>query len=224
MARQSFSEQLENLEQDLLRMGELVDEAIVRCTRALSEQDVELAQQVVADDEMINQAQRDIEEKCLVLIATQQPLATDLRRIMSISNIATELERMGDYAKGTAQITIKIADQPLLKPLIDIPRMAEKGRELLRGQLDAFIRRDAVTAELLSAEDDEVDGLYDQIYHELMFFMVSDPRTITRATYLLWVAHDMERISDRTTNIAEQTVYLVTGIVKELNLKAGETS
>lgn len=219
MVRQSFGEQLKDLEQDILRMGELVDKAIVRSVRGLSEQDVELARQVIADDAMVNQAQRDIEEKCVILIATQQPLASDLRTIMSISNIATELERMGDYAKGTAQIAVKTADQPLLKPLIDLPRMAEKGRELLRGQLDAFIRRDAETAELLSAEDDEVDGLYDQVYHELMFFMVSDPRTITRATYLLWVAHDMERISDRTTNIAEQTVYLVTGEVKELNVK-----
>ncbi len=219
MARQSFSEQLEDVERDLQKMGELVSEAIERSMRALSEQDVELAQQIIADDEAVNQAQRNIEDKCLVLIATQQPLASDLRRIMSISNIAAELERMGDYAKGTAQIAIKTADQPLLKPLIDLPRMAVKGQELLRGQLDAFIHRDAVTAELLSAEDDEVDGLYDQVYHELVFFMVSDPRTITRATHLLWVAHNMERISDRTTNIAEQTVYLVTGKVKELNLK-----
>jgi len=215
--RESFDEQIKGLQEDLLRMGDLVDRAIERSIKALAERDTELAQEIIAADEVINQAQRDIEEKCLVLIATQQPLASDLRAITAVSSIATELERMGDYAKGIARITIMMGDEPLLKPLIDVPRMAEKGRQLLRQQLEAFVRRDAEMARRLSAEDDEVDGLYDQVYRELMFFMMQDPRTITRATYLLWVAHNLERIADRTTNIGERVVFLVTGEIVELN-------
>jgi len=124
---------------------------------------------------------------------------------------------MGDYAKGIAQITLDMADQPLLKPLIDVPRMANKGRQLLRDQLDAFIRRDVDAARRLSAEDDEIDALYDQVYRELLIFMMEDPRTVSRATRLLWVAHNLERIGDRTTNIGERTIFLVTGQIEELN-------
>ncbi len=215
--RESFDEQIKGLQEDLLRMGDLVDKAIERSIKALAERDIQLAQEIIDADEAINQAQRDIEEKCLVLIATQQPLASDLRIITAVSSIATELERMGDYAKGIARITIMMGDEPLLKPLIDVPRMAEKGRQLLRQQLEAFVRRDAEMARRLGAEDDEVDGLYDQVYRELMFFMMQDPRTITRATYLLWVAHNLERIADRTTNIGERVVFLVTGEIVELN-------
>jgi len=219
MVRQSFSEQLAELQNMLLQMGEQVDTAIERALEALSSQDTDLAHQVIAGDEPINKAHRDIEERSLVLIATQQPTAGDLRTIIAISNIATELERIGDYAEGVARITLRIANQPLVKPLSDIPRMVQLDRELLKGQLEAFVQRDAARAEELAGRDDEVDAIYDQVYNELLFFMVSDPRTITRATHLLWVAHDLERIADRTTNIGERTVYLVTGEVKELNLK-----
>jgi phosphate transport system protein len=217
MARETFEERLSCLQRDLLAMGELVDKAIELSIRALAERDLELAKEIIEGDELINKAQRDIDEKCLVLLATQQPLAGDLRAIVAVSNIASELERMGDYAKGIARIAISMADEPLLKPLIDVPRMAEKGRSLLRGQLEAFINRDAEEAKRLGAEDDEVDGLYDQVYRELMFFMLQDPRTINRATYLLWVAHNLERIADRTTNIGERVVFTVTGEVVELN-------
>jgi len=188
----------------------------------LAGRDIELAREIINADEAINQAQRDIEERCLVLIATQQPLASDLRAITAVSSIATELERMGDYAKEIAHTTILMGDQPLLKPLIDVPRMAEKGRRLLHQQLDAFINRDADMARRLSAEDDEVDGLYDQVYRELLFLMMQDPKTISRATHLLWVAHNLERIADRTTNIGERVVFLVTGQVEELNPWRGE--
>jgi len=218
MPRETFDEQIGELQDDLLAMGELVDKAIERSIQSLANRDLELAQQIVDEDVVINQAQSDLEERCLVLIATQQPLASDLRIIIAVSNIAVEMERMGDYAKGIAKITLLIGDQPLLKPLIDIPRMAEKGRQLLHQQLDAFIRRDPDTARRLGIEDDEVDALYDQVYRELMFFMTQDPKTITRATHLLWVAHNLERIADRTTNIGERVVFLVTGLEEELNL------
>jgi phosphate transport system protein len=217
MPRETFDEQIGELQDDLLAMGELLDKAIERSIQSLANRDLELAQQTIDEDVLINQAQSDLEERCLVLIATQQPLASDLRIILAVSNIAVELERMGDYAKGIAKITLMIGDQPPLKPLIDIPRMAEKGRQLLHQQLDAFIRRDPDTARHLGTEDDEVDALYDQVYRELMFFMTQDPKTITRATHLLWVAHNLERIADRTTNIGERVVFLVTGRVEELN-------
>jgi len=220
--RETFDEQIRGLQEDLLRMGDLVDSAIERSIKALAERDTELAREIIDADEAINQAQRDIEERCLVLIATQQPLASDLRAITAVSSIATELERMGDYAKEIAHTTILMGDQPLLKPLIDVPRMAEKGRRLLHQQLDAFINRDADMARRLSAEDDEVDGLYDQVYRELLFLMMQDPKTISRATHLLWVAHNLERIADRTTNIGERVVFLVTGQVEELNPWRGE--
>lgn len=217
MPRETFDEQIGELQEDLLAMGESVDKAIERSIQSLVNRDLELAQQVIDEDVLINQAQSDLEERCLVLIATQQPLASDLRIILAVSSIAVELERMGDYAKGIAKITLMIGDQPPLKPLIDIPRMAEKGRQLLHQQLDAFIRRDPDTARHLGTEDDEVDALYDQVYRELMFFMTQDPKTITRATHLLWVAHNLERIADRTTNIGERVVFLVTGLEEELN-------
>ncbi len=217
MIRETYNERLAELQDDLLAMGRLVDQAVDLSIQALANHDTALAQQIIDGDAQVNTALRDIEEKCLVLIATQQPLASDLRTILSVANIATEMERMGDYAKGIAQITLDIADQPLLKPLIDVPRMAEKGRQLLRDQLDAFIRRDVEAARRLSAEDDEIDALYDQVYRELLIFMMQDPRTVGRATYLLWVAHNLERIGDRTTNIGERTIFLVTGQVEELN-------
>ncbi|NOZ05655.1 MAG: phosphate signaling complex protein PhoU [Chloroflexi bacterium] len=217
MTRESFEMRLAALQQDLLKMGQAVDQAIDLSVKALANRDKPLAQQVIDNDDHINALQHDIQEQCLVLIATQQPLASDLRVISAIFSVATELERMGDYAEGIAKITLMLADHPLLKPLIDIPRMAEKGRQLLRDQLDCLMRRDAGRARELAHEDDEVDALFDQIYRELLIFMMDDPRTITRATHLMWVAHNLERASDRTTNIGESTVFMVTGEVLELN-------
>jgi phosphate transport system protein len=217
MPRETFTESMKELEGRLLAMGDLVDKAIQRSIQALAARDAALANQIIADDYHINRAQRDIDEQCLVLIATQQPLAGDLRTILTIYSIAAELERMGDHAEGIAKITVRMADQPILKPLIDIPRMAERSRHMLRGQLQAFIDHDVETARRLSTEDSEVDALYDQVYRELLIFMMNDPHTITRATYLMWVAHNLERISDRTTNIGEATIFLVTGAVEELN-------
>jgi phosphate transport system protein len=217
MIRETFGAQLRELQEELLAMGSLVDRAIERSIQALAGHDVKLAQEIIDDDALINQAQREIEERCLVLIATQQPMASDLRVIASVSSIATELERMGDHAEGIGKITLMLADQPLLKPLIDIPRMADKGRSMLRQQLDAFVRRDVELARNSATGDEEVDALYDQTYRELLVFMMSDPRTISRATHLLWVAHNLERIADRTTNIGERVVFLVTGQVEELN-------
>jgi phosphate transport system protein len=213
----ALQDRLARLQDDLLAMSALVDRAIEQSVRALADRDQELAQKVIDGDLAINSAQHELEEQCLSLIATQQLAVNDLRVIMSTVALAAELERMGDYCKGIAVITQRLADTPLVKPLIDIPRMAKKDREMLRGQLDAFIHRDAEAARALVQEDDVVDALYEQIYRELLVFMIEDPRTIARANYLLWVAHNLERIGDRTTNIGERVLYLVTNKIEDLN-------
>lgn len=217
MPRETFDEHLTRTRDDLLSMGSMVEEAIEKAVQALINRDVALAQKVIRADEQVNLALRNIQENCEVLIATQQPMATDLRFILAIYNIANELERTGDYATGIARLAVRLADEPPLKPYIDIPRMTQKGCELLRGQLQAFVAHDADAARALAHGDDEIDALYDQVYRELLIFMLEDPKTIRQATLLLWVAHKLERIGDRTTNLGEQVVYMVTGQIEELD-------
>ena len=215
--RTVFFEQIEELLEDLLAMGQMVADSIDRAIDALAKQDSELAQQVIDYDDEINEAQHDIDEKCLVLIATQGPMAGDLRAILSVSNIAAELERIGDYTEGIARLAIKLAGQPLIKPLIDIPRMAQESRRMLLTSLEAFAREDAKSAWEIGRADDVVDALYDQVYRELLVYMMEDPRKIMQATYLLWVAHNLERIADRTTNIAERVIFMDSGEIVDLN-------
>ena len=217
MPRESFDAQLSALKEQLLSLGAMAANSQKLAVQALAERDEDLARDVIAGDQAINQAQRDIDEHCLFLIASQQPVARDLRTIMSISAISSDLERMADHAKGIAVLTLRLAGQPLVKPLIDVPKMAEIGRELLTGQLDAFMHGDVEAAKALAARDDEVDELNDEVFRELLEIMISDPRTITRATYLLWIAHDLERFADRTTNIGERVIFLMTGRIVELN-------
>jgi phosphate transport system protein len=218
MTRTAFERQLAEIQEDMLVLASMVESAIERGVQALKDRDVELARQIIADDLKINRKRYDIEEKCLELIATQQPLAGDLRTIVSVLYIIVDLERMGDHAEGIAKIAVMLADEPPLKPYIDIPRMAEISTRMLAGSLEAFKNRDADRARSVCDEDDEVDGLYDQVYRELLTFMLQDPRTIQRATYLIWVAHNLERIADRVTNLCERVVYLVEGKVEELNV------
>lgn len=217
MTRQNFDLQLAGLKEKLVNLATMVNKLQAQAVTALAERDEELAKDVVASDQRVNQAQREIEESCLLLIASQQPVARDLRLIFSIASIASDLERMADHAKGIAILAHRLADQPLLKPLIDVPRMAEIGREMLMGQIDAFIRGDVDAAQQLAKRDDEVDQLDDQVFRELLVIMMTDPRTITRATYLLWVSHSLERFADRTTNIGERVVFLKTNSIVELN-------
>ncbi len=197
-------------------MSSMVENAIQRSVASLKTRDVALAQQVIEDDRNINQQRFRIEESCLLLIATQQPMASDLRTLAAILNIITDLERMGDHAAGIAKIALLVAGEPPLKPLIDIPRMAEIACEMLRGSLGAFLRRDVAEAWGIALRDDEVDQLYDQVYRELLTFMMADPSTIDRATHLLWAAHNLERIADRVTNICERVLFLVTGRMVEM--------
>jgi phosphate transport system protein len=217
MVRRAFEEQIHGLLEDLLAMGQMVADSIERCIQALVQQDEDLAQEIIDFDDEINAFQHDIDEKCLVLIATQQPMAGDLRTILAVSNIATELERIGDYTEGIAKLAIKLARMPLLKPLIDIPRMADEGRRMLLEALVAFAQQDVEVARKIGGADELVDALYDQVFRELLVFMMEDPRTITQATYLLWVAHKLERIADRTTNIAERVFFVDSGVIVDLN-------
>ncbi|MFP3975158.1 MAG: phosphate signaling complex protein PhoU [Chloroflexota bacterium] len=216
MPREVFERSLRGLQDEVLTMGSMVEKAVERAVDALKRRDLELAQQVVEEDSRIDRKRLEIEEGCINLIATQQPMAGDLRTLVTILNLVTELERMGDHAEGIGRITLAIGDEPPIKPLIDIPRMSEIAIEMLHGSLKAFIDRDAETARIISRRDDEVDRLYDQVFRELISFMVEDPKTITRATRLIWVTHNLERIADRVTNICERVVFVVTGKLEEI--------
>jgi phosphate transport system protein len=214
--RTTFHRKLREIQDDILAMGSMVSKAILRSIDALKNRDLELARRIIADDQKINGKRFEIEEKCIELIATQQPMASDLRIIIAILNITTEIERIGDYAVGIARIVIMIGNEPPLKPLIDIPRMADQTVDMLHRSLDAFINRDAEAAKKIATEDDLVDNLYDQVFRELLVFMMEDPRTVSRATRLMWTAHNLERAADRVTNICERVVFIVTGKMEEI--------
>ncbi len=216
--RETFDRDLEQLQQDLLRMGDLVDTAIRQAIEALQARSAEQAEAVVVSDNAIDALHLELEDRCLRLMATQQPMAKDLRMIAAIWTMTIDLERMGDHAEDIARITRRIAAQPLLKPLIDIPRMADLVREMLRDGLDAFVRRDTGLAEQMALKDDAVDHLYAQVFRELLTYMIEDPRNIQRATHLLMVAQALERMGDHATNIAERVIYMVTGTLRELNV------
>jgi phosphate transport system protein len=215
--RKSFHLELEELQQDLLRMGSLVEKAIAEAVRSLAERDLELAEKVVTGDDLIDGMELDIENRCLRLLALQQPMASDLRVIGTALKIVTDLERMADHASDIAKVTIRLQGQPLIKPLVDIPRMATIAREMTRQSLDAFVQRDVNMALAMIESDHEVDHLYSQIFRELLTYMMEDPRTIQQATYLLFVGMYLERIADHATNLGEWIIYMVTGEKKELN-------
>ena len=217
MLRIDLDRQLGQLQQEVISLAEIVDKATMRSVEALKQRDLTESQQLVQEDDYIDQKRYEIEDRCVDLIATQQPIAGDLRAIIALLHITVELERIGDYAEGIAKISILMGDEPPLKPLIDIPRMAEKATTMLRNSMDSLVSRDTIKANQVLKDDDEVDLLYDQVYRELLVFMLQNPQTIQRATYLLWAAHDLERIADRATNIAERVIFLVTGKMVESN-------
>ena len=218
MARTDFDRDLRILNDDLLMLGSMVEKALAKAVDALRRRDLEASREVIEQDDLIDRQTYDIEEKCIKLLATQQPMAIDLRLLISLLHISVELERMGDYAEGIAKISIAMGDEPPLKPLIDIPRMADLASGMLRRSLDALVNRDVVAAAQVCNDDDQVDALYDQVYRELLTFMIEDPKSIRRATFLLWVAHDLERVADRATNIGERVIFLVTGKFAEVNV------
>ncbi len=214
--RTAFHKKLRQIQGEILAMGNMVEKAIEQSIEALKNRNLDMANRIITDDRNINRKRYEIEERCIQLIATQQPMASDLRNIICILNIITELERIGDYAEGIAKIVLMIGDEPPLKPLIDIPRMAEKTVDMLHRSLDALGNHNAEAARQIATEDNEVDDLYDQVFRELLSFMIEDPKTITRATRLIWVAHNLERSADRVTNICERVVFFVTGKMEEI--------
>ncbi len=214
--RKTFEIEIQQLKDELLLLGSMVEQQLMDAVDALKKRDIEAARRIYDTDARINAKRYAIEEQVMILIATQQPMAHDLRLLASVLEVAGELERMGDYAKGIATVNIRMGNEPLLKPLIDVPRMAQKGADMLHRALTAFINEDVEAARAIPAEDDEVDGLYTQVYRELMTFVMADPRNIDRANYLLWTAHNLERFADRVTNICERTVFIATGEIREI--------
>ncbi len=219
--RETFERELQHLQDELLTLGSMVENALVEAVEVLRRRDEEGARRLIAADQAINEKRFAVEAAALVLIATQQPMAGDLRNIAAILEIATELERIGDYAKGIARISLTIGDVPLLKPLVDVPEMARIAVAMLHQALDAFIRRDVEAARDIPRQDVEVDRLYDQTYRHLIGHIVADPEVIDRATHLLWVAHNLERSADRVTNICERVLFTVTGEMVELDESEG---
>lgn len=211
MPRSEYEDSLQKIQNELLEIAGLVESGIETALDALGRRDLEASQQVVDDDDEVDRRQLALEERCIDIIATQQPMAVDLRTIVSVIQVASELERMGDYAEGIGKISLLMGDSVLVKPLRDIPRMGHLATQMLRRSLKAFIDHDTDAAHQIAIDDDEVDALYEQVYRELLTFMIEAPKTIRRATYLLWVAHDIERIADRATNIAERVIYVSTG-------------
>jgi phosphate transport system protein len=214
--RETLDRELKRLEDEVLALGSMVEDALIESVALLKRRDIAGSQRLIEADMEINKRRFKIEGEVLTTIALHQPLARDLRTLAAILEIVTELERIGDYAKGIANITIRLGDEPLLKPLIDIPLMAEKARIMLRRALDAFVQQDVEAAREIPKADDEVDGLYNQVYRELLTYIFADPTSIEQANLLLWVAHNLERAADRVLNLCERIVFTVTGELGEL--------
>ena len=220
--RQEFVHRLDEVRDSVLNLGSRVDKAVDLAVHALTSRDFNTARRIIRNDQQINQQRFDVEQSAILLMATQQPMASDLRFLAGVLHIATDLERMGDHARSIARLAIKLGDEAPLKPLIDIPRMGALCHDRLRGVMDAFVDRDPELAHRVAERDAETDRLQDAVYEELLGVMTRDPSTVTRATYLLWVAHNLERVGDHITNICERVIYILTGHMEELNVLRGD--
>ncbi len=218
-SRSTLDREFSQIQDNILRMGSLVETAIDNSTRALKTRDLTLAKQIIADDQIVNNLRFATEEECMALIATQQPMASDLRAVISAMNIVNDMERMGDHARGIARTVLRMGDEPIFMSVIeDIPRMADLARAMLKQALDAYLARDAALARSVAERDDEIDHLYNHIFSQILAAMVANPKATTAGTYLLWAGHNLERIGDRITNVAERVIYMTTGTMQELNL------
>jgi phosphate transport system protein len=216
MPRETLDKKIQHLLDEILVMDSMVETAIIESVAALKNRNIELARRIYLSDAEINQLRFELENEIIITIATTQPvMAGDLRRIASILEVVGELERIGDYAKGIALICIRMGNEPPIKPLIDIPRMAELAADMLHRAIGAFVSADAEAARQIPQEDDQVDSLYNQVYRELVALMFTNPSIIDRANYLMWAAHNLERVADRVTNICERTIYVATGQLME---------
>jgi len=217
MLRKTFEAEIQQVKDEIILLGSMVEQNLLDSVDAMKKRDAVASHKVIDLDKAINAKRFALENQVMILIATQQPMAHDLRVLASLFEVISELERMGDYAKGIGIINVRMGDQPLLKPLVDIPRMAQQGASMLHRALAAFVNEDVETARAIPAEDDLVDELYNQIYRELMTYIMADPKNIERANWLLWVAHNLERFADRVTNICERTIFIVTGQLNEID-------
>ena len=217
MLRKTFETEIQQLKDEIILLGSLVEQNLLESVEAMKKRDIAASQRVIEFDKQINEKRFALENQVMIVIATQQPMAHDLRLLASIFEVISELERMGDYAKGIGVINVRMGGEDLLKPLVDIPRMAAIATDMLHRALQAFVQEDVDTARLIPAEDDKVDSLYNQVYRELMTYIVADPQNIERANWLLWVAHNLERFADRVTNICERTIFIATGNLLEIN-------
>ena len=224
MPRAEFQKDLRDLQDELLVLANMVEKAIARALDALKNRDLALSEEVVRDDDIIDRKRMELEERCIDLIATQQPLAGDLRVLITVLHMSVELERMGDYAEGIAKISLMMGNEPPLKPLIDIPRMADKATDMLRRSLDSFVNRDVEQAMAVWRRDEDVDESYNSLFRELLTYMMEDPRRITACTHLLFIAKNIERIGDHATNIAETVNYVVTGTPVEEERPKGDVT
>jgi phosphate transport system protein len=209
--QRTIEERLKEIQGNMVVLADMVYVAIRGSVEALKNRDLALAQQIVADDVKINGKRFEIEGECIQLLKTERLTESDLRVVVAVLNVIVDLERMGDHAEGIARIAVMLADKPPLKPLIDIPRMAEKASDMLKRSIQAFIDRDVEVARRIPSEDDEIDALNEQVFRELLVIMLGTPTAIPRAEYLIWVARNLERIADRVTNICERVTFMVTG-------------
>ncbi|MBE9523488.1 MAG: phosphate signaling complex protein PhoU [Chloroflexi bacterium] len=223
MTRETLDRQIQEIFDEITALSSMVENAILDAVEALKQRDLDAARQIYANDQIINDKRFEIENNALIMIATQQPMARDLRVLASVLDIASELERMGDYAKGIARIAVLTGIEPPVKPLIDLPIMAKVTVDMLHRAVQAFIDADEVSALTIPKEDDQVDALYNQIYRDLLAIMTSDAATVDRATHLLWAAHNLERTADRVTNICERTVFVATGELIEIDSSDDES-
>ncbi|MCB9134284.1 MAG: phosphate signaling complex protein PhoU [Anaerolineales bacterium] len=221
--RETLDRQLRKLKEDILMLGSMVETATLDAAKALKTRDTKSAQRIYENDQWINEKHLQIENDCVMLIATQQPMARDVRFLASALEVSTELERMGDYAKGIARIHLLIKDDPFTHPMTEITQMAETSTTMLHRALGAFVNNDLAAAREIPHEDDVVDELYNQFHHQLIEKMIENPAIIDRANYLLWAAHNLERLADRVTNICERTIYVNTGVLKEIGSSDDET-
>jgi len=217
VAREKFEHDLQRLKDEILALGAIAERAVAESVQALKRRDTAKARLIMDEDRVINEKRYAIENETLTLIATQQPMAGDLRTLAAIFEIATELERIADYAKGIANVTLMLGEEPLIKPLEDIPRMSDKSCDMLHRALDSFMRQDVEEARAIPPEDSEVDSLYEKTFRELIAIVMTDPRTTEQANRLTWVAHNLERVADRVGNICERVVFSITGKGEELD-------
>ncbi len=211
MPREEFDKALKELQTIIETVQELVETMIVDSIKSLENRDLDLSNKVIDMDDEVDRLRDDLEQKAIFLIASEQPLATDLRKIITALRVIMELERMGDYAEGIAKINLRMGDTELIKPLIDIPAMSKKSIEMMRNCLKAYKSTDVKLATKVCQVDDEVDVLKDRVINELLQIMMKDPSSSRQATFLIFIAHNLERIADRSTNIAEDTIFLATG-------------